>query len=249
MSTREAVVASGVATALLAGPWSRPEMLVRMRSALGVRSAPRWVGPLITQVLAAYRDPPADRPRELAAFVQAQPAWATAWRRTAVSPGIRFGPPYIGATTVIRFDIESFYASINAGRVWGVLRSAGLPESVAHTLTGLVTTVVPRSVLRGLPLSASVDADRRQAERYARPHLPQGAPTSPALANLVAFRLDCRLAGLASRFGLTAWVEAPISGDSIVVQSWIACGSHRAGLDDQNGRRCCGLHAVWSSCS
>jgi hypothetical protein len=32
---------------------------------------------------------------------------------------------------------------------------------------------------------------------YAQPHLPQGAPTSPALANLCAYRLDCRLAALA----------------------------------------------------
>jgi hypothetical protein len=28
-------------------------------------------------------------------------------------------------------------------------------------------------------------------------HLPQGAPTSPALANLCAYRVDCRLSGLA----------------------------------------------------
>jgi hypothetical protein len=35
----------------------------------------------------------------------------------------------------------------------------------------------------------------------ATPHLPQGAPTSPALANLCAYRLDCRLAGLADAFG------------------------------------------------
>jgi hypothetical protein len=33
------------------------------------------------------------------------------------------------------------------------------------------------------------------------PHLPQGAPTSPALANLCAYRLDCRLAGLARAAG------------------------------------------------
>jgi retron-type reverse transcriptase len=32
---------------------------------------------------------------------------------------------------------------------------------------------------------------------YAWPHLPQGAPTSPALANLFAYRIDCRLSGLA----------------------------------------------------
>ncbi len=37
--------------------------------------------------------------------------------------------------------------------------------------------------------------------RLATPHLPQGAPTSPALANLVAFHLDARLTGLAARIG------------------------------------------------
>ena len=36
---------------------------------------------------------------------------------------------------------------------------------------------------------------------YSRPHLPQGAPTSPALANLCAYRVDCRLAGLAKSAG------------------------------------------------
>jgi hypothetical protein len=34
-----------------------------------------------------------------------------------------------------------------------------------------------------------------------RRHLPQGAPTSPALANLSAFSLDVRLSGLAKSFG------------------------------------------------
>ena len=38
---------------------------------------------------------------------------------------------------------------------------------------------------------------------YCRKHLPQGAPTSPALANLIAYRLDCRLSGLAANAGVS----------------------------------------------
>ncbi len=40
-------------------------------------------------------------------------------------------------------------------------------------------------------------------QRLRDPHLPQGAPTSPALSNLVAWRLDRRLAALAQGFGAT----------------------------------------------
>jgi hypothetical protein len=36
---------------------------------------------------------------------------------------------------------------------------------------------------------------------YQRRHLPQGAPTSPALANACAYRLDARLTALARAFG------------------------------------------------
>jgi hypothetical protein len=72
-------VAQGLATALLAGPWARLPMTARARVALGRPRSPRWLGELVDQVLDAYRDPPADRPRELAAFVQTCPAWAKAW--------------------------------------------------------------------------------------------------------------------------------------------------------------------------
>jgi hypothetical protein len=114
--------------------------------------------------------------------------------RTAVTP-------HAGSTVVIRFDLEAFFASIPAGRVWGLFRTAGLPEAVAHTLTGLVTTTVPHAVWRAVPVSRDIDVHRRLGQRLATAHLPQGAPTSPAVANLIAFSLDRRLAGLATAFG------------------------------------------------
>ena len=96
---------------------------------------------------------------------------------------------HLGRRLVMRFDLEDFFASVSAARVYGIFRTAGYPEAVAHTLTGLCTNTVPMDE----PLSG------RLARRLAAPHLPQGAPTSPALANLAAYRLDCRLAG----FGVT----------------------------------------------
>jgi RNA-directed DNA polymerase len=108
--------------------------------------------------------------------------------------------PHAGAEVVIRADLESFFAAIPARRVYGVLRNAGYPEAVAHTITGLCTTVVPRAVWQAIAPPSDSDRHRRLGQSLAVPHLPQGAPTSPALANLVAFSLDRRLSGLARAF-------------------------------------------------
>ena len=62
-------------------------------------------------------------------------------------------------------------------------------------LTGLCTNAVPAA--------ESVPGHWRLSRRLATPHLPQGAPTSPALANLAAFALDRRLTGLAAAIGAT----------------------------------------------
>ncbi len=113
---------------------------------------------------------------------------------------------HIGRQVVVRFDLEDFFAAIGAGRVFGIFRTAGYPESVAHVLTGLTTNVVPETVWPALSRSAEPvppGASYRLGRRLATPHLPQGAPTSPALANLAAFGLDRRLAGLATALELT----------------------------------------------
>jgi hypothetical protein len=110
-----------------------------------------------------------------------------------------FAAAHAGQRTVVRVDLTAFFASVAAPRVYGLLRSAGYPEPVAHSLTALCTNRTPASVLRSAP---STMADRPYRLALLRgPHLPQGAPTSPALANLCAFRLDRRLTGLARSFG------------------------------------------------
>ncbi len=323
--TRSSATASGIATALLAGPWSRRTMVRRVAVALGFARAPRWVGTIVDEVLAAYVAAPADRPRELTLFVGTTPGWermgapprvvrrqprATAvvrdrfgvvplpeaaalgrlldldsaelawfadvrgleravdeplrhyrWHAVERRGGLRLlaepkprlkevqrrllrhvlapipvheavhgcvpgrsvrtaAEPHAGSAVVLGMDLEAFFASVSARRVWGLLQgTAGLTEPVAHLVTGLVTTTAPASVWRALPRPAGADArerHRRLGQRLATPHLPQGAPTSPALANLVCFRLDRRLAGLAATSGAryTRYVDdLTFSGD------------------------------------
>lgn len=106
-----------------------------------------------------------------------------------------YAAPHTGREVVLRLDLRDFFLTVPAGRVFGIFYSAGYPEEVAHTLTGLTTNAVPAAVLGGRP-SPGPTADAR----LRGPHLPQGAPTSPALANLAAFALDVRLSALAGKF-------------------------------------------------
>jgi hypothetical protein len=112
---------------------------------------------------------------------------------------------HVGAEVLVQFDLASFFPSVGFGRVRAIFETLGYPPAVARDLAGLTTTATPLSVLRSRPMPAAPTAaqltDRFHADRrLATPHLPQGAPTSPALANLACFRLDRRLAGLAKAF-------------------------------------------------
>lgn len=106
---------------------------------------------------------------------------------------------HAGEHIVVCADLKDFFPSINAMRVHGLFRSFGFPTAVARLLTGLCTTCTPRSVF-----DRWTDAERfdwRTRKQFGAPHLAQGAPTSPALANLCAWRLDRRCAGLARVLG------------------------------------------------
>jgi RNA-directed DNA polymerase len=109
--------------------------------------------------------------------------------------------PHVGQEIVLHYDLREFFPSIRGSRVFGVFRTLGYPESVARQLTGICTNRTLSHVRRQLCSQANcVDAAAIDL-LYRSPHLPQGAPTSPAIANLIAYRLDCRLHGLAQSMG------------------------------------------------
>lgn len=112
-----------------------------------------------------------------------------------------FAAPHVGQRVVVRMDLRDFFPSISAPRVQAMFRTAGYPERVANLLGGLCTNAAPRAMWteKGRGLDPLRMANARQL--YAWPHLPQGAPTSPALANICAYRMDCRLTGLAEASG------------------------------------------------
>jgi RNA-directed DNA polymerase len=105
-----------------------------------------------------------------------------------------FAAAHAGSDVVVRMDLESFFASVRRARVEAIFRAAGYPEEVARELAALTSNVVPASV-------RDRDPSWRTRRLLATPHLPQGAPTSPALANLAAHRLDARLAAAAATLG------------------------------------------------
>jgi RNA-directed DNA polymerase len=104
---------------------------------------------------------------------------------------------HVGQALVLRMDVADFFPSIAQSRVVGLLMWVGYPEEVARTIGAICTNDTPPHVLDFNPLPLSYQQRRRWDETFRRPHLPQGAPTSPVLANLCAYRLDARLTGLA----------------------------------------------------
>jgi RNA-directed DNA polymerase len=106
---------------------------------------------------------------------------------------------HVGAAVIVCFDIADFFLTTPLGRVHALFRSLGYPHSSARMLVRLCSTMTPQAVLDHVP---GPHGHRRGSLRaYGNPHLPQGAPSSPAIANLVARRLDIRLTGLAVSLG------------------------------------------------
>ena len=84
--------------------------------------------------------------------------------------------PHLGKRYVLKMDIHDFFGSIRSPRVRQTFKKIGYPENVSKVLGALCCL---------------------------HRHLPQGAPTSPALSNIVGYEMDRKLAALAADYGVT----------------------------------------------
>ncbi|KQP40052.1 DNA polymerase [Methylobacterium sp. Leaf104] len=99
---------------------------------------------------------------------------------------------HVGRDVVVNLDLKDFFPSLDYRRIKGKFRGLGYAEPVATVLALLCTEPDVDAV--------EIDGQQLYAARGPR-RLPQGAPTSPALTNLVCTRLDARLSGLARSLG------------------------------------------------
>jgi hypothetical protein len=95
-----------------------------------------------------------------------------------------------GQNYVFNIDLKDFFPSIEQPRVWKRLQLApfNFPEKIASMIAGMCSMKEIRTF-----------EDGHHETFYV---LPQGAPTSPIITNMICDTLDRRLAGLAKRFGL-----------------------------------------------
>jgi retron-type reverse transcriptase len=102
--------------------------------------------------------------------------------------------PHVKADVVVNVDLEGFFPTVTYRRIKGLIRIFGYSEQVATIL----------ALLCSEPEILQVEIDNRtyyvaQTERY----LPQGAPSSPAITNILCRGLDARLARAAESLGFT----------------------------------------------
>lgn len=99
---------------------------------------------------------------------------------------------HVGRPLIVNLDLVSFFDYVRYRRVIGVYRRLGYSLEVSRWLAQLCTHRPNLSAFVGWHGSPGY-------VRRAFRHAVQGAPTSPALANLSVTRLDRRLNGLAQR--------------------------------------------------
>lgn len=98
--------------------------------------------------------------------------------------------PHVGKDLVLNMDVKDFFPSVHFKRVKGLLQQLGYSEKISTIIALICTEAVTDEV--------EIDGKNYFVQKGNRV-LPQGAPTSPAITNILCFSLDNRLQGLANK--------------------------------------------------
>jgi hypothetical protein len=129
---------------------------------------------------------------------------------TAFAPNCRLidaASPHCTSRWLIKVDVKRFFESFSEIDCYRVFRSLGYQPLVSFELSRLCTRTGNFSrIRRTIKWRRKVSLSKSKIPNYASRdigHLPQGAATSPMLANLAMREADILLTELAERLGLT----------------------------------------------
>jgi len=122
---------------------------------------------------------------------------------------------HANSKNLVRIDLKDFFPSITFIRVRGFLESLGYNPGIA-TILSLICTDSPRVLLKHIDQTHFVKTGERC--------LPQGACTSPALANLIANKLDRRLQKYTEKAG---WLFSRYADDLVFSTNKVDMPPHR----------------------
>lgn len=110
---------------------------------------------------------------------------------------------HVGSKFVYNIDLKDFFPSVDQARVWKCLQ---LKPFNLNKVTSANTSRLDIANIIASLCCTTMEVERKNGagewEKVTRNVLPQGAPTSPIITNIVCQRLDYLLSAVAKRFGL-----------------------------------------------
>lgn len=107
--------------------------------------------------------------------------------------------PHIGKNYVFNIDLKDFFPSVDKPRFWKRLQYAPFNLNIDTQRLDLANRISALCFTE-MEVDRFIDGEMLLVKKEV---LPQGAPTSPIITNIIAERLDRKLTGLANRFGCT----------------------------------------------
>lgn len=103
---------------------------------------------------------------------------------------------HINQDCILNIDLADFFGSITEKQVYSIFLNLGYAKNLAVDFAKISTSLLEQE---NLLLEGIINPSSLTSQKKTTPSLPQGAPTSPILSNIRAFRLDKRFTGFANK--------------------------------------------------